>query len=365
METNVNSPIQGPLTVTLHDDGVDYFMQKGQRLFKQNLFDGTQAYGLTFPKSEAKGLQRMAVLGYINRIEHPVSNIAYERANLIDLTKLLGYGMLYRQFDSRVWDILLNSDLTNAWNRQYPKLAISFGVDTRKLGLTPVLQANESAITAFKQTILRAMQGLIMQNGKLLEEEKRKQMFLAIRFINMVDPFVWLLLTVFNQHPSARNLLGEIQQLLVSYLTKTEAPEYLALMLIELVLIVGNIQASGIEGEEVMGHESVFLSYEISSRKREQGERTRLRITLAQQQSDFEMLRDEVESKKHINLREKSLDAFFERSSTNDAVSNREIGMYYLSYLKDACRRMNISFESFVNVIPGSNQTMMNLVMTF
>ena len=364
MDVQKTSPIQGPLTVTLHDDGVDYFIQKGQRISKVNLFDGSQEHGLVFPSSEAKGLQRMAVVGYIHRIEYGIKNISRERANIIDLAKLMSYGMLYRQFDSRVWDSIINSELTSLWNRQYPKLSISFGVDTRRMGLSKVLQANEDAITAFKQSLLRSVQEVVGQNQKLLEEEKRKQMFLAIRFINMVDPFVWLLLVVFRNSPGSQDLLSQIQRLLVSYLNKSESPEYLALMLIELVIIVGGITAIGVEGEEKVGHDPVSLTLEFSNRKREQGERTRMRITLARQQSDYESLREEVEDKKHLNLKEKSLDAFFE-GGQDHAMTNRDIGMYYLSYLKDACRKMNISFESFVNIVPSTNQTVMNLVFTF
>lgn len=365
MDAQKNTPIQGPLTLTLHDDGADYFIQKGQRIAKVKLFDGTEEFGIVFPSSEAKGIQRMAVVGYIHRIEYTCKAIVDERSNIIDLTKLMSYGMLYRQFDARVWDILLSSELAALWNRQYPKLSISFGMDTRKLGLAKVFQANEATITTFKQMILRAIQEMVAANAKLLEEEKRKQMFLAIRFINMVDPFVWLLLAIFQNTPGSQNLLKEIQRLLITYLTKSDSPEYLSLMLIELILIVGGITAaSGTEDLGSAGHDPVYVGFQFSARKREYGERTRMRVTIARGDAEYSTLKHVVDTKNTLDLREKSLDAFFVEAG-EQSYMNKDIGMYYLSYLKDACKKMNINFESYVNVVPSTNQSIMNLVLTF
>lgn len=364
MDEKPNIPIQGPLTVALHDDGVDHYLQKGQNVTKVSVFGGGQNFGFVMPDAEAKPLQRMAVVGFIQRIDYKVKNIASERANLVDLTKLMSYGMLYRQFDARVWDLLISSELTSLWNRQYPKFQVKFGADTRRLGIQKVLDANQATITTYKQALLKSVQEYVSKKAKLLDDEKRKQMFLAIRFIQMVDPFVWLLLTVFRSTPGSHALLKEIQRLLISYLSKSDSPEYLALMLIELEIIVGDISSMGVDGEDKIDHDPIFTSFEFSARKREQGERTRMKITLSKEQSDFESLRDAVEDKKFLDLKGKSLDSFFDGDSRR-TLSNREIGMYYLSYLKEACKRMNISFESFVNVNPGSNHTTMNLVLTF
>lgn len=329
------------------------------------MFDGLETYGYSVPSADARQLQQMAVNGFMSRTEFSTVNIARDRKNLIDITKLLTYGMLYRQFDARIWDIIMDSSLTNMWNRQFPKVAIGFGMNVRNAGIMAVIKKNEAAITSFKQGLLKSIQQKVVNNQSTLEDEKRKKMYLAIRYLNMVDPIVWLLLTVYREHVDAKNLMDELRTSLAVYLDRSDSPEYLALMLIEMIIIVGGIMSEGGgAAEAALGHQAVNISMDFSAKKREKNERTKMRILIAQNQQDFESLRDRVDSKSHINLREKSLDNFFAMGIGSE-MQNKDLGLYYLSYLKDATKKMNISFETFVNFNPSTRQSMMNLVLTF
>ncbi|WP_041401706.1 hypothetical protein [Salinispira pacifica] len=358
-------PIQGPLRIGLHDDGVAYHLQRRQKISKVVMFDGIALHGYTLPAADARQLQQMAVNGFMNRVEFQTRNIARDRNNLIDLSKLMTYGMLYRQFDARIWDIIMDSNLTNLWNRQFPKVAIGFGMNVRSAGVMAVIKKNEAEITAFKQGLLKSVQARIVRNESALEDEKKKKMYLAIRYLNMVDPVVWLLLTVYRERIDAQSLLQELRTSLEVYLDRSETPEYLALMLIEMIIIVGGIMSQGGgSAEAAMGHEAVNISMEFSEKKREKNERTKMKIHIIQQNQEFESLRERVDSKSNINLREKSLDNFF-TAGYGAEVMNKDLGLYYLSYLKDACKKMDINFESFVNYIPSTKQSLMNLNLIF
>ncbi len=359
------TPIQGPLIIGLHDDGVAIHLQNRQKVGKVRMFDGLEIYGYEIPSADARQLQQMAVNGFMSRTEFSTDNISRDRKNLIDITKLLTYGMLYRQFDARIWDIIMESGMTTMWNRQFPKVSIGFGMNVRNAGIMAVIKKNEAAITAFKQGLLKSIQQKVVNNPNTLDDEKRKKMYLAIRYLNMVDPVVWLLLTVYREHPEAQMLLEELRTSLGVYLDRSDSPEYLALMLIEMIIIVGGIMSEGGgAAEAALGHQSVRISMDFSAKKREKGERTKMRILIARNEQDFESLRDRVDSKSNINLKEKSLDNFFAMGIGSE-MQNKDLGLYYLSYLKDACKKMNISFESFVNYIPSSRQSMMNLILTF
>jgi hypothetical protein len=359
------TPIQGPLLIGLHDDGVAIHLQNQQKVNKIQMFDGMGVYGYQIPSANARQLQQMAVNGYMSRTEISTDNIARDRKNLIDLTKLLTYAMLYRQFDARIWDIIMDSGLTKMWNRQFPKVAIGFGMNVRNAGIMAVIKKNEGAITAFKQGLLKSIQQKVVKNTATLDDEKRKKMYLAIRYLNMVDPVVWLLLTVYRDHVEAQSLLHELRESLGVYLDRSDSPEYLAMMLMEMIIIVGGIMAEGGGAEEAaLGHSRVNISMDFSAKKREKNERTKMRILIAQSEQDFESLRTRVDAKSNINLKEKSLDQFF-AMGLGAEMQNKDLGIYYLSYLKEACKKMNISFESFVNYIPATRQSMMNLILTF
>jgi len=41
--------------------------------------------------------------------------------------------------------------------------------------------------------------------------------------------------------------------------------------------------------------------------------------------------------------------------------SNTDLGLYYLSYLSEACEKVNVKFESFVSQVSGSDLTVVTM----
>ena len=48
-----------------------------------------------------------------------------------------------------------------------------------------------------------------------------------------------------------------------------------------------------------------------------------------------------------------------------DGQEGTDLGLYYLSYLEDACKKVNIKFESIVNQSSSSDLTVINLKFNF
>ena len=48
-----------------------------------------------------------------------------------------------------------------------------------------------------------------------------------------------------------------------------------------------------------------------------------------------------------------------------DGQEGTDLGLYYLSYLDDACRKVNVKFESIVNQFSASDLTVINLNFNF
>lgn len=42
-----------------------------------------------------------------------------------------------------------------------------------------------------------------------------------------------------------------------------------------------------------------------------------------------------------------------------------DLGLYYLSYLDDACKKVNVKFESLVNQFASNDLTVINLIFNF
>ena len=49
----------------------------------------------------------------------------------------------------------------------------------------------------------------------------------------------------------------------------------------------------------------------------------------------------------------------------DDGQEGADLGLYYLSYLDDACKKVDVKFESLVNQYSASGLTVINLIFNF
>jgi hypothetical protein len=126
------------------------------------------------------------------------------------------------------------------------------------------------------------------------------------------------------------------------------------------VLFDPNIRRQVLESLEKRG-DLVSLSWKIGSRNASFGTQGRLQITLFNRESEYQNMKETFDEKKNADLKKKSLMDFYKELPNGEA--NAELGLYYLSYLSEACEKVNVKFESLVNQIPGSDLTVMTLVL--
>ena len=70
-----------------------------------------------------------------------------------------------------------------------------------------------------------------------------------------------------------------------------------------------------------------------------------------------------TEEKKSANLAKKSLIDFYREIP--EGQGGTDLGLYYLSYLDEACKKVNVKFESIVNQYSASDLTVINLNFNF
>ena len=74
-------------------------------------------------------------------------------------------------------------------------------------------------------------------------------------------------------------------------------------------------------------------------------------------------VKDNIETKATADTRKKSLIDFYREIP--DGQEGTDLGLYYLSYLDDACKKVDIKFESMVNQFSASDLTVINLIFNF
>ena len=383
MQERRKSVIDLPVKLVLTEGGTSFFIRKGKNLKKFKLADNIEEYGIILDTFTPASLQRMMLVDYISKIEISKSEFMSTRQEVMDISKLIVYSMLYRQYDSYIFARVLASDVIKKWNRINPANIIDDKTPINDGFLHTVLREKEKDIRDIKEEILAPMYSYISKNTSLLPEEKNVQLLLSEKFLNNLRPFTWFIITKFRGSEGYDLLLKSIRTSLAEYMEKSKIAEYVSLMIIELamnaensnlkreakaifkgavdinaVLFDPNIRKQVIDSLERKG-ELVYLSWKIGSRGASVGMQGKLQITLYNKESEYQTFKEAVDEHKSADLKKKSLQDFYKQLPEGEA--NTELGLYYLSYLSEACEKVNVKFESLVNQIPGSDLTVIAL----
>ena len=81
------------------------------------------------------------------------------------------------------------------------------------------------------------------------------------------------------------------------------------------------------------------------------------------QKAIYEEVRRSIHYRADLSVKEKSLETFYETEASH--TDEPQLGLYYLSFLEEACREMGLKFESFVNSDGWAQQTLINLILHF
>ncbi len=377
--------IELPVKVVLSDVGTTFFINNKKNLKKFKLADNVEEYGIILEKFSPSSLQRMILVDYIVKVEISTCEFMKIRQEVMDIAKLITYSILYRQYDSYIFQRVLASDVIKNWNRKNPANIIDEKTKINDSFLQNVLKEKEKDIAEIKQAILAPMYSFISKNSSLLADEKNVQLLLSEKFLNNLRPFTWFIITKFKDSEGYDLLIKNIRTSLAEYMEKAKIAEFVALNIMELVtnaensnlkreakaIFKGSIDMNAVLFDpnirrQVMDSllrkgELVSVSWKIGSRGSSIGTHGKLQVTIYNKESQYNKMKETIDEKKSADLKKKSLMDFYKELP--DGESNTELGLYYLSYLSEACEKVNIKFESLVNQISGTDLTVITLVL--
>jgi len=379
------SIIDLPVKLVLTEEGTSFFIRKGKNLKKFKLADNVEEYGIILDSFTPASLQRMMLVDYVSKVEISKSEFMSTRQEVMDLSKLVVYSMLYRQYDAYIFARVLASDVIKKWNRLNPANIIDDKTHINDSFLQGVLKDKDGDLREIKREILAPMRAYISKNSALLPEEKNIQLLLSEKFLDNLRPFTWFIVTKFKGSDGYEQLVKDLRASLAEYMEKSKIAEYVSLMIMELamnaennnlkreakaifkgavdmnaVLFDPNIRRQVIDALERKG-DLVYLSWKIGSRGASVGMQGRLQFTLYNKESEYQAVKETFDERKNADLKKKSLQDFYKQLPESEA--NTELGLYYLSYLSEACEKVNVKFESLVNQMPGSDLTVISLVL--
>ena len=379
--------IQLPLKVILTEDGASNFISHNKKLLRFRLADNVDEYGISLNKFSPQSIQSMILLDYISKIEISMSEFVSSRQEVMDLSKVVVYSLLYKQFDRDVYNALIQCECVRKHNRQNPSHLIDEKTKMSERQLRTILQNKENIIQQTRKVILDPIWKSIMTNKDYSDEERNIFLLMSEKFMNRLGLMNWYIITLFCKSDGANEMFIALRNLLSSYIEKSKVAEYISVMVMELALNNENTNIrkearsmyNGIEDIDSLifdpevrakivkelqrKHELVFLSWKLGGGSSSIGKQGRLSITLYNKDDEFQEVKENIDNAKSSNTAKKTLIDFYRELP--DGQEGTDLGLYYLSYLDDACKKVNVKFESLVNQFSASDLTVITLNFNF
>ncbi|MGI5069626.1 hypothetical protein HRO26_00530 [Treponema pectinovorum] len=387
MATGKKFSLNLPLKVILTEEGASHFISHKMKLLRFKLADNVEEYGVSLNPFSPQALQNMILLNYVSKIEISMTEFVSVRQEVMDLSKTLVYSILYKQFDRQLFADFIQTDVVQKHNRKNPTQLIDERINISETQLRRVLASLQPVVQRAKKEILDPIWKSIMDNKDYSLEEKNIYLLMTEKFLNRLSLMNWYIITKFYKSDGFSQITIAIRHLVQVYMEKSRVAEYISILVMELALNGENSNMrkeaqrmfAGIEDidsllydpeqrakivEELKrNHEQVFVSWKIGGGSSAIGKQGRLQITLYNKNDQFQEIKESIESKAAADTNKKSLIDFYRELP--EGQESTDLGLYYLSYLDDACKRVNVKFESIVNQFSSSDLTVINLIFNF
>ena len=387
MATEKKPLLNLPLKVILTQEGASHFINRKKKLLRFRLADNAEEFGVSLSTFAPLSLQSMILVDYVSKIEISMPEFVSSRQEIMDLSKLVVYSVLYKQFDREVLTALLATECVRRHNRANPSQLLDEKTHISDSILRSRMENSEKVISEARTEILKPIYESILKDENLTPEEKNVFLLMTEKFLNRLSLFNWYIIVKFFKKEGFSEILSGIRQIIQQYMEKSKIAEYISLMVMELALNCENanmrkeakIMYRGVEDSDAVlyepeirkkiiqelenKHELVFISWKLGGGSMSIGKQGRLQITLYNKDDEFQEFKENIQEKKSANLAKKSLIDFYREIP--EGQGGTDLGLYYLSYLDEACKKVNVKFESLVNQFASSDLTVINLNFNF
>ncbi len=378
--------IELPLKVVLTEDGASNFISHKKKLIRFRLADNIDEYGISMRQFSPQSIQTMLMLDYISKIEISMPEFVTSRQEVMDLSKIIVYSLLYKQFDRDIYTSIIQCDCVRKYNRAHAAQLIDEKTKMSEKQLRSILISKDEVIGQTRSEILEPVWESIRSNKDYSIEEKNIYMLMTEKFMNRMSLQNWYVITLFHKKEGFQDMIVSIRNILAQYMEKSRVAEYISVMVMELALnnentnirkeaksmypTVDDINAlvvdpdvrSKIVKELQKKRVLVSVSWKLGGGSTSIGKQGRLQITLYNKDDEFQEVKENIETKASADTNKRTLIDFYRETPDGGGT---DLGLYYLSYLDDACKKVNVKFESIVNQFSTSDLTVINLIFNF
>ena len=345
----------------LTDEGSSYFFARNQRLQRFRLLDGREEYGLQLSDYAPAVLQRLVAGGLVRKLEFPVTDVIEERHAVIDYVRVIAFGFFFRYAHAFVRSILRGSDMARAWKRANPRSDLE-SHDTAR-AIEKLLEKHREEYGRLVKTMnvrVRAAYATILRkDGQSVDTDDKVQRQQVIdTLIGLIPKEAWFLLLLRKRERDAAQFIHDLSLSLAETIKKSSVADYLALMLVELLV---HMQRRRSVPQAGAIFPTLYLLTQFGQLPSAQSnvERHRLHMMVSTGNLRFEALKADLDEL----ARERAAGSeTFEQFSRSAGAGDVNLGLYYAGFFEDACRKLGIGFDSFAR--KSSDDGLINLVLT-
>lgn len=310
-----------PLKVVLTENGCSNFISRKKNLIRFRLADNLDEYGISLNKFSPQSIQSMLLLDYISKIEISMPEFVSSRQEVMDLSKIIVYSLLYKQFDRDIYSELIKCSCVRKYNRVNPAHLIDEKTTMSEKQLRSILMNKDAVIGRTRTEILEPIWQSIRDNRDYSMEEKNIYMLMSEKFMNRMSLMNWYIITLFHKDPGFNEMISSIRKLIGQYMEKSKVAEYISVMIMELALnsenanirkeaksmypTVDDINALIVEPDirkniaSELQKKRVFVSvsWKLGGGSTSIGKQGRLQITLYNKDDEFQEVKENIEMK--------------------------------------------------------------------
>src|SRR6056297_2227135 len=382
-----SSIIELPVQLTLTDEGEYFFNQRHRTNEYMQGRSQVDPGAVVLHRYSAKTLQRLVYAGYISRLEVSRSDFTSKRTEIMDLAKLIAYGVLYKEYSGKLAKAIKEAPMVVLWNRKNPGGALNIQTILQQNKNKEYTQQIEKVKPVFKEAVEEVFRLHLPELEELSQEEEQQLRLKGQNFLEQLNPLIWALLA--RERGETHNFSSTIKALdgvVWSYLAKTNIADYLSLLVLELATLsekslmqkavdtylqrkvdIAHFMKNREDRVKVLEtmeahNEKSTISWRIQGRHGTITETNPFQIMFFNRSVKTDSVRREIEDKKHIETQGKDLSEFYEQLSMGE---EDQLGMYYLTYLQEECRRQGTLFDSYVNRVEQHDLSFITLAMRF
>jgi hypothetical protein len=372
-------PLSMPMTLVLNTTGLS--------VLKNNHIRGeNSSTGYEVPVTEYKPdvIRKLLLKNCLNRIDIRLDDVVRHRRDILDVTKILFFAVLYKQFRRDLLEKTVTTSLIQQWNRQHPRQKLDVSSDLSMNSVEKSLDGKKEEQALFRRNLLIR---LWKDHYNLFQDDEQyKKMGMAEKLIQEMHPLTMFILLGYRKHDEIKQLIDQVIETIAQYIKRFDLPEFNGLVLLEylqsserenLISLYRDIlEKGGRHTEDYPMNDQIrneLIKRKISPETRfsflfetknssNRGQVNRIRTMVISGDKESKEINDILFHRDNSRLDKCSVKDYLEQDGQCDENYNPEILYYYLSHLEEACKETGCAFSSFVNCGSDTRLSMTHLV---